>query len=67
MADALPRKDMYPALSVCSIDEAEDWLHEVQQDPKWNSLVEDLVINPTAHSGYSSSWLVLVSGQISAT
>ncbi|XP_019416449.1 PREDICTED: uncharacterized protein LOC109327750 [Lupinus angustifolius] len=52
VADALSRKAYYSALSVINVGDAEGWFQEVQQEPKWRKVVQDLAENPESHPGF---------------
>lgn len=52
VADALSRRDMYSAISLVHSEEAEDWAQEADQDPTLQKIKQDLLLNPSSHSGY---------------
>lgn len=49
VADALSRREMYFALSIVNLADGEDWFQEVQADPKWQQVIQDLLLNPATH------------------
>lgn len=52
VADALSRKTMYTAISVIDLADAEDWFQEMETDPKWKKVIQDLACDPNAHPGF---------------
>lgn len=52
-ADAMSRRSSYCALSVLKVNDYEEWQTEMLQDPKLQAIVQDLILDPEAHKGYS--------------
>ena len=52
VADAFSRKAMYAAVSVIQLADSEDWFQEVQQEPKWQKVIQDLAGDPNFHPGF---------------
>lgn len=52
VADALSRRMMYAAISILTVAESESWIQELQQDPKWLKVMQDLIIAPTTHPDF---------------
>ncbi|KAE9594889.1 putative nucleotidyltransferase, Ribonuclease H [Lupinus albus] len=51
-ADALSRKLMYTAISIVNNEETENWIQEVQGDPKWRQVMQDLIVSSAVHPGF---------------
>ena len=43
---------MYAAISILHVEDDDSWDGELQQDPKLQQLVQDLIVSPTSHAGY---------------
>lgn len=52
-ADAMSRRSSYCALSVLKVNDFEEWQTEMLQDPKLQAIVQDLIVDPEAHKGYT--------------
>lgn len=50
--NSLSRRDMYAAISILHVEDDDSWDGELQQDPKLQQLVQDLIVSPTSHVGY---------------
>lgn len=50
--NSLSRRDMYAAISILHVEDDDSWDGELQQDPKLQQLVQDLIVSPTSHAGY---------------
>ncbi|XP_057424795.1 uncharacterized protein LOC130718278 [Lotus japonicus] len=51
-ADALSRRSSYCAISILQIHDFEEWVEEVNKDDKLQKIIQDLILDPTSHSGY---------------
>ena len=51
--DALSRRMTYSAISMIRFSDKEQWESEVLADPKLKKIMQDLLVNGSAHSGYS--------------
>ena len=52
-ADALSRRSSYCAMTVLKIHDFEEWVEEIKQDVKLQKTMQDLIINPMSHAGYT--------------
>ena len=52
-ADALSRRMTYSAISMIRFSDEEEWESEVLADPKLKKIMQDLLVNGSAHPGYS--------------
>ena len=53
IADALSRRSSYCAMTVLQIHDFEEWTEEIKQDDKLQKIMQDLIIDPASHMGYT--------------
>lgn len=53
VADALSRRMTYAAFSRVQFEELEDWEKEIQNDPKLQRIIQNLMLDASAHPGYT--------------
>lgn len=52
-ADAMSRRSSYCALSVIKVNDLEEWQAELMQDDKLQAIMQDLIVDPDSHRGYT--------------